>query len=883
MADYPLFTNIDNGFNCLYNGIEPLLRGSYTDNEQRELINGGSDKYLIQTADGQLLWVTQYSIDCNQTVCDSGQAVFILHSIDQPLVPLQQDGNILTESSLDNLPDCEDELDEDEDVNADDLIKVEDRVKVFDAILAPAEKKVRAKARIDLDEDEKIGKYVCDLCGSSFVRAVQYYGHLHLHSGEFLWECQSCPEGVRFTSQSQLRRHEKKYHVNLRPHTCPQCGATFDRPSQLDYHKRRIHDGERSHVCQLCGKAFFKRSDLRTHLNTHLSVHGCMCEICGRRFSHVSNLTRHMRIHSGVKPYPCSVCGRRFNQLNSLNEHKTSHMNQTPISCCGKVFKTQIMFRKHNKLMHQNSNMVNQQTGNKRRFHCKVCGSSYPFLTLLRKHEMTHNQFTCTSCKKELESLDELKNHSCSKNDVILGDYVSDQDENDALNDMYLDPDTEWIESQMIDRSTMVKLDDADCPLQVEALSCDDLDDAGSLSYTEVDKLVQETCHQVASDSTPVDSLEIDSLIPPLPPSSPSSLSNTVLTVPSEQSPDWLDSVRLENRCTGAMILPNKVENTMALTTEDSQVNSFEDIPEQSVQEQSCQIENDIFNNDNNTININITSNIENIININSSSNIDNNNNTNTNNDNSVSISNEQNSDKNNNNSKTTSSISSKNCIVTCTDDEPEKCSENVNNKETKEKAAKQYTCPDCGKQFQKASNFRQHQGIHDIRRQLYRCKICGRSFAWKSTLNKHILTHSVNPNPPVFPCEYCNKIYSSSSLLQAHINRDHLKQRPHKCSVCQKSFFKKYDLKIHFRTHTNERPYICGTCGRGFGHVSHLIRHERIHSGQRPYQCSSCPASFIQSTSLASHQKQHHTNKDPETPVCYLEFLVERPKENNL
>lgn len=41
---------------------------------------------------------------------------------------------------------------------------------------------------------------------------------------------------------------------------------------------------------------------------------------------------------------------------------------------------------------------------------------------------------------------------------------------------------------------------------------------------------------------------------------------------------------------------------------------------------------------------------------------------------------------------------------------------------------------------------------------------------------------------------------YLLKTMLQEHIKRDHYKQRPHACVVCGKTFYKKYDLKIHVR-----------------------------------------------------------------------------------
>ncbi|KAG6803022.1 zinc finger protein [Apis mellifera caucasica] len=113
---------------------------------------------------------------------------------------------------------------------------------------------------------------------------------------------------------------------------------------------------------------------------------------------------------------------------------------------------------------------------------------------------------------------------------------------------------------------------------------------------------------------------------------------------------------------------------------------------------------------------------------------------------------------------------------------------------------------------------------------QKFHCKDCKISFAWKSTLNKHIANNHRPDGPQKFACDICNKIYNTSSQVNEHVKRDHLKQRNHVCSQCGKSFFKKYDLKIHGRIHTDERPYVCRACGKRFHHRSHIIRHERIH-----------------------------------------------------
>ncbi|KAI5696605.1 hypothetical protein M8J76_002408 [Diaphorina citri] len=64
--------------------------------------------------------------------------------------------------------------------------------------------------------------------------------------------------------------------------------------------------------------------------------------------------------------------------------------------------------------------------------------------------------------------------------------------------------------------------------------------------------------------------------------------------------------------------------------------------------------------------------------------------------------------------------------------------------------------------------------------------------------------------------------------MLNIHIKRDHQKEKPYQCSQCSKSFFSKYDHKIHSRVHTGEKPYACEFCPLTFRHSSHLFRHRR-------------------------------------------------------
>lgn len=198
----------------------------------------------------------------------------------------------------------------------------------------------------------------------------------------------------------------------------------------------------------------------------------------------------------------------------------------------------------------------------------------------------------------------------------------------------------------------------------------------------------------------------------------------------------------------------------------------------------------------------------------------------------------------------------------TCTINDTIKLEESeVPRKKRQKSNAKKYNCDVCKKSFSKGYNYRQHIGTHFADQQKFKCKECGTLFAWKSTLNKHMATHRAGGQQK-FVCEICPKVYTTLSQVNEHVKRDHLKERNHKCTHCAKSFFKKFDLKIHIRTHTKERPYECRVCYKSFHHQSHIIRHERIHSGERPYACNVCEKTFTQLGSLKNHRQRHQELK---------------------
>ena len=87
------------------------------------------------------------------------------------------------------------------------------------------------------------------------------------------------------------------------------------------------------------------------------------------------------------------------------------------------------------------------------------------------------------------------------------------------------------------------------------------------------------------------------------------------------------------------------------------------------------------------------------------------------------------------------------------------------------------------------------------------------------------------------------------------------------KCIFCHQDFTGVAELRSHIsdiHPDTNEMPYNCSLCGKGYLSSSGMYRHMKIHKGEY-IKCSVCDKKFAQKFNLKLHLKRVH-----DSDICF-------------
>lgn len=180
------------------------------------------------------------------------------------------------------------------------------------------------------------------------------------------------------------------------------------------------------------------------------------------------------------------------------------------------------------------------------------------------------------------------------------------------------------------------------------------------------------------------------------------------------------------------------------------------------------------------------------------------------------------------------------------------------------------YPCNRCDKVYTTSSNLKYHiEKTHEgvTKMRMLRCPHCSERFPEHFRKLKHL--KEIHGITFTYECEICKSIFPSRRALTMHTNKFHSQKT--QCEICKKCFSCITTLKKHMISHTGERNFVCALCEKAYRHQKSLKQHMRIHVHGEEYlkfNCSDCGSGFGNRNDFNKHVREWH-------PRSYFNFPV--------
>ncbi|XP_061402531.1 zinc finger protein 624-like [Musca vetustissima] len=120
-----------------------------------------------------------------------------------------------------------------------------------------------------------------------------------------------------------------------------------------------------------------------------------------------------------------------------------------------------------------------------------------------------------------------------------------------------------------------------------------------------------------------------------------------------------------------------------------------------------------------------------------------------------------------------------------------------------------------------------------DVKPEPQQCLICNTWYRNIDGLKTHQKNMHVDEGAE-HRCHICNKTSTTNRALKRHIYLNHICEKKFKCTMCEKAFKRKQDLKEHISVHTGEALYTCPSCPMTFSSSANMYKHrQRLHKAE--------------------------------------------------
>lgn len=137
-----------------------------------------------------------------------------------------------------------------------------------------------------------------------------------------------------------------------------------------------------------------------------------------------------------------------------------------------------------------------------------------------------------------------------------------------------------------------------------------------------------------------------------------------------------------------------------------------------------------------------------------------------------------------------------------------------------------------------------------------FKCNICNKSYTRKENAKVHFLAHHAKIR---FNCDTCSNTFKRESDKNIHEKTYHRQICEYKCLFCNKQLKSKKLIKMHIKYKHGKETYTCSICEKNFSNNSNLKKHIRNTHEKLRHKCQKCDKTFSDGYRLTVHFKMEH------------------------